>query len=71
MTKTTLHNVINFRGNREQAFKMAFGFKGGQTHCYTRGCEIFTPISHNLNGVDLSGAIMIQKMHYGEIPVYL
>ena len=65
----TIHNFINLRGLRQQAFKFAFGYKGGMKQCYTRGCEIFTPIEHALKGVDLSNALLLDKMHNTELNV--
>ena len=65
----TLNNLINLRGHREQAFKFAFGFKGGMKNCYTKGCEIFTPLEFTLRGVDLSDAIFFDRIHTGEMPV--
>ena len=68
MNIQTLHTLINLRGMREQAFKFATGdFKGGMKQCYTKGCEIFTPLAHNLKGVDLSKALIFDKMHNGEL----
>lgn len=65
----TLNNLINLRGHREQAFKFAFGFKGGMKQCYTRGCEIFTPLEQSLRGIDLSNAIQIDQAHNGEASI--
>jgi hypothetical protein len=64
----TLFNLIAIRGNREQAFKFAFGHKGGMKQCYTRGCEIFTPLVYALKGADISDALQLDRMHQGEIP---
>jgi hypothetical protein len=63
MTNSTLNNLINLRGMREQAFGFAFGNKGGMKQCYTRGCEIYTPLHYALKGVDLSSALAIKRMH--------
>jgi hypothetical protein len=65
MTNTnysTLHLLINLRGNWEQAFKFAFGFKGGMKQCYAIGCEIFTPLAFSLKNVDLSSAILMDRI---------
>lgn len=62
----TLNNLINLRGQREQAFKFAFGKKGGMKQCYTRGCEIFVPLSHALKDEEISNAIILDKIHNGE-----
>jgi hypothetical protein len=63
----TLNDFINLKGNREDSFKYAFGFKGGKKSCYTKGCEIFTNMSLNLNGVDISSALILDKIHNREI----
>ena len=63
----TLNNFINLKGNKEDSFKFAFGFKGGKKGCFTKGCEIFTNISHNIKGLDISKAIILQKNHIKEI----
>lgn len=66
----TLNNLINLRGFREQSFKFATNkFKGGMKQCYTKGCEIFTPISYSLKAIDISSALLLDKMHNGELPV--
>lgn len=69
MKTITLLNLINLRGMREQSFKFAFGYKGGMKNCYTKGCEIFTPLQYALKGNDLSEAILFEQMHNGEISV--
>lgn len=66
----TLLNSINLRGMREQSSKFAFGWKGGMKQCYTRGCEIFTPLSLSIKGVELSEAIILDQIHNGEISPY-
>jgi hypothetical protein len=63
----TLNNLINLRGMREQAFKFATAnFKGGMKSCYTRGCEIFTPLYYALKNVELSDALRLDKIQNGE-----
>lgn len=59
----TIHNIINLRGMKEQAFKFAFGYKGGMRQCVTRGCEIFVPLHHALKSCDLSEAIRRDRMY--------
>lgn len=61
-----IHRLITLRGVREQAFKFAFGYKGGMKGCYTRGCEIFTPLSIAAKGMNLSDVIIFDKMMNGE-----
>ena len=60
-----LNRLINLRGQREQAFKFAFGFKGGMKQCYTRGCQIFTPLSFALKGANLSDVLIFDNMFNG------
>jgi hypothetical protein len=70
MTSNTLLNLINIRGQREQAFKFAASnFKGGMKQCYTKGCEIFTPLYYSLRGVEISEALMFDRMHNGETKI--
>ncbi len=58
-----LHLLITLRGMREQAFKFgAAKFKGGMKGCYTKGCEIFTPLALCLKDVDLSP--VLDSKHY-------
>lgn len=72
MNIKTIFNLINLRGMREQAFKFATDdFKGGMKQCYTRGCEIFTPLQHALKDVDISEAIRLDRMHNGETSIEL
>lgn len=61
-----LHNYINLKGNREQSFKFAFGWKGGMKQCQTKGCDISTPLFFNTKGIDLSGAMILEKLHNKE-----
>ncbi len=64
---TVLHNSINLRGMKEQAFQFtANKLHGGMRGCYTRGCELFTPLQLNLNDIDLTGALTLDRMHSGE-----
>lgn len=63
----TLNDFINLKGNREDFFKYAFGFKGGKKSCYTKGGEIFTNMSLNLKGVDISSALILDKIHNREL----
>lgn len=65
--KNLINNLINLRGMREQAFKFAFGHKGGQSGCFTKGCEIFTPLQLNLKGIDLQAATALDRCHTGEV----
>jgi hypothetical protein len=65
--KTLINNLINLRGMREQASRFAFGHKGGQAGCFTRGCDIFTPLQFNLKGIDLQAAIALDRCHTGEV----
>lgn len=63
----TLHLLIAIRGMREQAFAFACGkFKGGMKGCYTKGCEIFTPLQHAIKGVDVSEALYYDRIHNRE-----
>lgn len=62
-----LHTIISYRGMREQSFKFAFGFHGGMKNCYTKGCDIFCPLSWALRGVDLSFALQRERTFNGEI----
>lgn len=72
MTKDTLLALIALRGMREQALKFAVAkYKGGMKQCYTKGCEIFTPLHHAIKDLDLSQAMKFDQMHNGEIPVYI
>lgn len=72
--KNALHNLINLRGNRQQAFEFAMGKYrdpnskrySGMRSCFTRGCEIFTPLSHSLKDVELSKALSLERMINGE-----
>lgn len=69
MTKKNLFNFIALKGMREQAYKFALGWKGGMKQCYTRGCEIFTPLGYALKGEEVSEAILIEQMHNGEVKI--
>ena len=62
-----LNRLINLRGQREQAFKFAFGYKGGMKQCRTNGCEITTPLGLALRGADLSDVLIFDKMLNGEV----
>jgi hypothetical protein len=65
-----LHDFISMRGMREQAFKFATGnYKGGMRGCYTRGCEIITPLGQALRGHEVSGAIRLDQMHNRECEI--
>jgi hypothetical protein len=61
-----LNRLINLRGQKEQAFKFALGFKGGMKQCYTKGCEIFTPLTLSLKGANLSDVLIFDRMMNGE-----
>lgn len=61
-----IHRLITLRGVREQSFKFAFGYKGGMKGCYTRGCEIITPLSTSVRGLNLTDVIVFDKMMNGE-----
>jgi hypothetical protein len=61
-----LNKLINLRGQREQAFKFSTGFKGGMKQCYTKGCEIFTPLTFSLKGTNLSDVLVFDRMMNGE-----
>lgn len=54
-----IHTVINLRGLREQSFRFALSrtMKG----CFTKGCEIFTPLEYALKGVDCQHEITYLK----------
>lgn len=67
MNIKTLFQLIALRGMREQAFKFAFGHKGGMKGCYTKGCEIFTPLKYAIKGEDIQSAIFYDKVHNGEV----
>ena len=66
-TMKTINALINLRGLREQSFKFAFGYKGGMKQCYTKGCDIFTPLVYALKDIDLSDAILLDMIHNGEL----
>lgn len=61
-----LHNLINVRGFREQAFKFALGHKGGMKGCFTKGCDIYVPLQYTLKGVDISDVLIFDAMFSGE-----
>ena len=63
---SALHQSINLKGLHEQAYKFAFGKKGGMKQCYSRRYDIFTLISLNLKGEDITKGLMIERMHNGE-----
>ena len=64
MNKKTLFLLIALRGMREQAFKFAAqNWKGGMKQCYTRGCEIFTPLHYALKDTDISEALIFDNIH--------
>lgn len=68
--------LINLRGLREQA-NYATGkftpgkYKGGMKGCYTKGCVIYTKLSHALRGAELTNGINLEMMHNGEKPVVI
>ncbi len=61
-----LNTIINLRGLREQSHKFALDNKIGMKQCYTRGCEIFTPIQHALSRLDVLMEIRYQNAFSGE-----
>lgn len=65
-----LNNLINIRGQREQAFKFAASkLHGGMKQCYTKGCEIFTPAFHALKGVDVQHELRYERVFFGETSI--
>lgn len=62
-----LNTIINLRGYREQVFKFAVGHKGGMKSCYTRGCEIFAPLSYAFDRIDIQNEIRYEQAKNGEI----
>jgi hypothetical protein len=53
----SLLRMIAIKGMREQAYKFAFGWKGGMKGCYTRGCEIFAPLEHAISDLTITPMI--------------
>ena len=67
MKSVNLNTVINYRGARQQAFEFAVCKKGYMKQCYCKGAEIFTPLSHNLKGVDMSSEMVYLQIMSREI----
>lgn len=66
----TLHTLINWRGYREQTFVFALRKDGKRMkQCFHRGAELFAPLRHAVKGIDLSPALLLERMLIGEQPV--
>ena len=70
MKNLNLNTIINLRGYREQSFKFATNkFKGGMKGCFTKGCEIFTPLSYAITNIDVTDAMRYQQAFVGETQI--